>query len=321
MTKTANGTYTDQQLILAARLYYIEGLSQAEIATFVRVSQSKVSRMLAIARERGLVQISVPEYDSRNSKMETALKKRFGVDAVVVRAIPGIEMRPLRQIVGYFASRAVRGWFRSDRLVLLAGGRTMQSLIEQMQPEQRVHGLKVAQGMGHIDATPGPYDAAELCRFMARAWGGSVVSLNAPLLFPDRESCQRFVRLPQIQTALKRAATADIAIVGVGTLEESVLIERKIYTRAEVAELNKADASGEMLGRFYTERGLECRTGLRDRTLSVDLQEFKKIPRRAGIAVGVAKARAVTAAVRGGLLNTVITEESCAASMLGSSIN
>jgi DNA-binding transcriptional regulator LsrR (DeoR family) len=272
--------------------------------------------MLAIARERGLVRISVPEYESRNGKLEAALKKKFGVEAVIVRAIPGLEARPLRQLVGYFASRAVREWFHSEGLLLLAGGRTMQSLIEQMQPVPRVHGLKVAQGMGHIDSTPGPYDAAELCRFMARTWVGSVVSLNAPLLFPDRASCQQFVRLPQIQTALKQAATAGIAIVGIGTLEESVLIERKIYTRAEVAELTKAGAVGEMLGRFYTERGLECRTGLRDRTLSVDLQELRKIPRRAGIAVGAEKSRAVMAAVRGGLLNTVITEESCAASML-----
>ena len=45
--------YTDDILIVAARLYYIDNLPQNEIAKMVNVSQSKVSRMLGLARERG----------------------------------------------------------------------------------------------------------------------------------------------------------------------------------------------------------------------------------------------------------------------------
>src|SRR5688572_24255161 len=62
--------YTDEQLRLAARLYYIDGMGQTEVARFVNVSQSKVSRLLAQARERGIVRISVAEYEPRHSALE-----------------------------------------------------------------------------------------------------------------------------------------------------------------------------------------------------------------------------------------------------------
>ena len=34
--------YSDEQLRLAARLYYLDGLGQTEVAKFVKVSQAKV---------------------------------------------------------------------------------------------------------------------------------------------------------------------------------------------------------------------------------------------------------------------------------------
>ncbi|MBS1815019.1 MAG: transcriptional regulator [Acidobacteria bacterium] len=309
-------TYTDQQLILAARLYYIDGMSQAEIGTFVRVSQSKVSRMLAIAQQRGLVRISVPEYESRNKALETSLRKRFDVEAIVVHSIPGVEVKPLRQILGYFAAPVVRQWFQPRSLIVLAGGRTVQPLVEQMQPVDGISGLRVAQGMGHIDATPGPFDAAELCRSFARAWNGSVLSLNAPLLFPDKESCQKFMRLPQIQDVLRTIARADVALVGIGTLEQSVLVDRAIYSKSELNELRHAEAAGEIFGRFYDHRGVECRTSLRDRTLSLELNQLRQITRRVGVVVGADRAPAVAAAIKGNLINTLVIDEAGATALL-----
>ena len=115
--------------ILAARLYFLDGLGQVEIGKIVNVSQAKVSRMLATARERGLVRITVPEYDSRSGGLEDKLKSALGVEAVVIRAIPGLKTEELRQTIGYFAApvrerldHVGRGSWRSP-----AGGRSRPS--------------------------------------------------------------------------------------------------------------------------------------------------------------------------------------------------
>ncbi|MHB1828524.1 MAG: sugar-binding transcriptional regulator [Steroidobacteraceae bacterium] len=292
-------------------------MSQAEIATFVRVSQPKISRMLALAQQRGLVRISVPEYESRNPELEKALAKAFSIDAVVIHSIGGIEMTPLRHIMGYFAGPVIGKWIRANSLVVLSGGRAVEALIEQMQPGQLIPDLRIAPGMGHIDSMPGSYDASELCRDLARRWQGSVLSLNGPLIFPDDGSYQEVIRLPQIQEVLRAVAKANVLIFGVGAMHNSLLFERALFSRAEIAGLVDAGAVGEVLGRFYNAKGVECQTALRNRTLSIDLAKLRRISRRIAVVVGADRTAAVRGAIRGKLFNTLVTEESCAEALLG----
>ncbi|MBP7977695.1 MAG: hypothetical protein KA122_12815, partial [Verrucomicrobia bacterium] len=80
--------YSDEQLRLAARLYYVDGLGQREVARLAKVSQAKVSRLLAAARERGIVHISVAEYKPHNKKLEHALRREFGFRTVAVIKTP-----------------------------------------------------------------------------------------------------------------------------------------------------------------------------------------------------------------------------------------
>ena len=309
-------SYTNQQLILAARLYYLEGMSQAEIATFVRVSQPKVSRMLAIAQQRGIVRVSVPEYESRNPELEKALAKAFSIDAVVIHNIGGEELIPLRHIMGYFAAPVVGKWLRAHSLIVLSGGRSVQALVEQMQPVQPTSNLRIATGMGHIDSMPGSYDASELCRDLAKRWQGSVLSLNGPLVFPDEGSCQEVMRLPQIQEVLRAVVKANVLIFGVGAMHNSLVFERNLFTRAEISGLMNAGAVGEVLGRFYNAKGVECETALRNRTLSIDLAKLHGIAKRIAVVVGVDRTAAVLGAIRGKVLNMLVTEESCAEALL-----
>src|SRR5512136_2473620 len=92
--------YSDEQLRLAARLYYVDGMGQAEVARFVKVSQPKVSRLLALARERGIVRISVAEYEPRHQALERDLCKRFKlVAAAVIRTVPGLTAEEVRRTV------------------------------------------------------------------------------------------------------------------------------------------------------------------------------------------------------------------------------
>ncbi|MFM1746963.1 MAG: hypothetical protein RLZZ188_629, partial [Verrucomicrobiota bacterium] len=62
--------YSDDQLRMLARLYYVDGLGQLEVARLAKVSQAKVSRLLALARERGIVRITVADYDPRHPELE-----------------------------------------------------------------------------------------------------------------------------------------------------------------------------------------------------------------------------------------------------------
>src|SRR4051812_37358014 len=125
--------YSDDRLRLVARLYYLDGLGQSEVAQFARVSQAKVSRLLAIAKERGIVRITVADYEPRRRELEDRLCKRFNLSsATVIKSTDGIEGTDLRRAVGHFGAAAVEGLIQPQDVVALAGGRTIHELVKHL---------------------------------------------------------------------------------------------------------------------------------------------------------------------------------------------
>ena len=303
--------------MLAARLYFLDGLPQARIGKLMNVSQAKVSRMLALARERGLVRISVPEYEPRDRELEEALGRALGVESIVIRSVPGLRAVDLRQAVGYFGAPFVVEWMGKARTVAISGGRTMQVLIEHLKEPGPPTPIEVVQAMGNIDPSPGPYDAGELGRTLARRWHGTFLTLNTPAFLPDAETCARLLGLDQIRRVMGRLEGADLALVGVGTPGNSIFVERGLFGPDDLAALRGAGAVGEILGRFYTRAGEECPTPLRDRVVSLGLDRLRSVAKRVGVVAGADRAGAVLAAIRGGLLNALAIDESGAKALLG----
>lgn len=306
------------QLALVARLYYVDGLSQADVARLSGVSQSKISRMLALARERGIVQISVPEYDPRRPELERRLCGELELsNALVIRARPGQTGADLRHAVGYFAAPVVAGMLKARSTVAVGGGRSIQSLVEQMTPMEGSTGTVFAQAMGNVDSSPGPYDALELCRTLARRWKGVFHTLSTPALLPDAETCRRVLDLAQVRAVLDRILGADLAIVGIGTPEQSVFIERKVLGPVEIDQVKKAGAVGEILGRFYDWTGAEVRTPLRDRVVGMGFDDLRSVRCVLAVVAGGNRADAIRAAVRGGLVKSLVIDEQGALALLG----
>jgi len=301
--------YSDEQLRLAARLYYVDGLGQREVARLAKVSQAKVSRLLAAARERGIVHISVAEYKPHNKKLEHALRREFGFRTVaVIKTPPGATDDDARRAVGYFGASVVAGLLPRKAVVAIAGGRTIRDLVRHLA-EDPARRLEVVQAMGNIDSHVGSEDALELGRVLARRSGGSFVTLNSPAFVSDRKTRDAFLALPPIRSVHQRLAEAQVALVGVGTLDNSVFAARGVLTPRDIAGLDACGAVGEICGRFFDRNGQECDSPWRDRVVSISLEQLRRIPRVIGIVAGGDRSVAITAAARGGLLKALVTEE------------
>ncbi len=308
--------FTDDQLRLAARLYYLDGLGQAEVARFVKVSQAKVSRLLTAARERGIVKISVAEYEPRDAALEKKLRKSFRLDSVaVMKTVPGVTSADARRATGHFGAAFVQSLIPAGSTVAIAGGRTMRELVA-MLPEAPVNDLTVIQAMGSIDATITAVDALELGRAMAQRWAGRFITLNTPAFVPDRRTRDAFLALDQLRAVWQRFRTVDVALIGVGTLDNSVFVERGVLAESDIAALKKSGAIGEIFGRFFDARGRECATPWSERVISMSLDQLKKVPQVIGVVSGADRSTALAAAIRGGLLKSLVIDDIGARALL-----
>lgn len=307
---------SDDVVTSVARLYYLDGLGQQEIAGMIGVSRSTISRLLTAARDRGIVRISVAHYDPRDATLERMLCDRFELrHAVVIRAL-GRTAETVRRAVGYYAAAAVADRFQPGQTVGLAGGRTLYELIHALATDHPPTKPRVVQLMGNIGPTTSAIDAIELSRVLASRFDGTFYTLNAPAFASDRRTRDVFVNHEHIRTVWNLFDSLDLALVGIGSLDESAFVERGVLTAADFAKLRGAGATGEICGRFYDRTGRECDTDYRDRVISVELAELRRCHEVIGVTNGPRRARAVLAALNGHLVNSLVIDQQGAEALL-----
>lgn len=310
--------YSDDRLRLIARLYHLDGLGQQEVARFTGMSQAKVSRLLSLARERGIVRISVADYEPRRPDLEERLRTRFGLAAaVVIKAGDCLDGAGLRRAVGHFGAAAAADLIAPRDIVAVAGGRTIQELVQHL-PAHGNRGLTVVQAMGSVDSTISQVDAQEVGRVVAQRLGGSFLSLNTPAFIPEKRTRDALVALEQVRNVHGHLDRAQVALVGLGTLENSVFVERGTLDEAMVRDLRRAGAVGEVCGRFLDARGQECATAWRDRVIGVTLPQLRRIPQVVAIVSGADRTSALLAGIAGGLIKSLVIDELGADALLGS---
>lgn len=298
-------------------MYYLDGLGQSEIANIVGVSRSTVSRLLTHARERGIVRISVDEYDPRDREAEAALVERFGLRrAVVIREMGTTVPANVRREVGYFAAPVVAEVIRGKPLVGLAGGRTLCELVHAIEPGQRGGHPTFVQLMGSIGSSPDRIDGSELCRALARRFDGTFQVLNSPAFAQDQRARDLFLSHGEIQAVWTMFGRLDLALVGVGSLEESAFYQRNVLKPEDLEEARAAGAVGEICGRFFDARGRECNTSLRHRAISIGLEEVRACPEVMVVVSGAGRAQALHAAIAGNLVTSIVSDQAAARSLL-----
>jgi DNA-binding transcriptional regulator LsrR (DeoR family) len=306
----------DDRLRLIARLYHLDGLGQSEVARFARISQAKVSRLLALARARGIVRISVSDYEPRRRELEAQLQARFELTTVaVIKAGGSATAADLRRCVGHFGAAVVDALLQPRDVVALAGGRTLHELVHHL-PESGAKALTVVQAMGSVDSNVSVFDAPEVGRVLVRRLGGVLHSLNAPAFIPEKSTRDALLELEQVRSVHQHLGRARVALVGLGTLANSVFVERGTLDAAMLRDLRRAGAVGEVCGRFFDARGNECATAWRDRVIGVTLAQLRRIPLVVAIVSGADRTAAIEAAVRGGLIKALVIDETGAAALL-----
>ena len=114
-------------LIKAARMYFLDGRSQDDVARVLGTSRSNVSRMLSAARAQGIVEIRVHDQTSRAPELEQALRERFKLAHVRVAAF-----RPGADVPGGAGDLAAQWLDESlrDGMVLgLSSGTSLQAMV------------------------------------------------------------------------------------------------------------------------------------------------------------------------------------------------
>jgi DNA-binding transcriptional regulator LsrR (DeoR family) len=307
---------SDDLLRMTAQLYYLDGLDQTQVAEIVGISRSQISRMLARAREKGIVRITVEDFDPRQPALEQALCAAFGLKHAFVIRVLGSEAGRVRKTVAHFGAPLVQGLLQPNSLVGIAGGRSLFDLLQQFSPSDGQRGVGVLQLMGNLSPDVHSTDSAELAHLLAHTLGGPLYTMNAPIYVADPQARRSFTEHAHVQAVMKMYQSLQTALIGIGSLDDSFFIERNILPAGDLARLNASGAVGETCGRFYDQAGKECDLDFREQVLSISFETLRQVPEVIGVASGARKLVAIYPALRSGLIKSLLTDEITAAALL-----
>jgi len=315
---TPRGADRRDFLIETAKLYYEQGLSQEDIARRFGISRSSVSLALKACREQKIVEIRIQDSPTALLRLQLELEERFRLfRAVVVPAEPDPEGAKAR--VGQAAASLLEVELGDGLRVGLSWGTTLFQVVRQVRP-LGLSGSEVIQLHGGLGAEDPAIDACGLAQSLAEKLHGRYRIIQAPISVGSREMRDLLVREPGIAETLRLAAKADLALFGVGSNAPALssLVRTGYLSAAQSRQLLAAGALGTVCGLHLDARGRPFPCPWNERVVGIDAEALLRIPRRIGVAAGQGKAEAVRAALLGGLINTLVTDEGLARILLES---
>jgi deoxyribonucleoside regulator len=308
-------------LVRAAELYYEDNKTQDEIGSLLRVTRWKVGRLLAKAREDGIVRIEIVHPRARRSSLERELCERFDLADAVVAPGDGAAGEPVGEAavlerVSLAAADYLQALRPVPRVLGVSWGRTLDAVATRL-PDGWATGVDVVQINGAVGPERGGSTAASTAVTIASRAGGRATLLPSPAILERRETRLAIEADRSVSSVLTLAGTASAYLYGAGVAgDDSILVESGFLTRSDIASLVARGAVGDVVGRFIDAEGVIVDSELDDRTVGLGLDALRAASTSIAVIAGVAKHRIARAVVGSGLCTIIVTDEQTALSLL-----
>lgn len=299
--------------IRAAWLYYVHGLTQAQVAQHLGMSRVKVHRLIARAHQQNWVKVFVEGSTAEGIALEQQLKHDFALDycCVAPAAVDGAAAADARfRSVGAAGALYLHQYLEQHprASVGVGHGRTLAAVADALPKLLRPRAQFVSiLGSLTRHSTANPFDV--IYRFAERT-GGAGYFVPAPFFVDSVDDAEIFRSQRMVQTVLELARTTNLVLVGIGNLRNAPAIyepERKALAALGIV--------GELLGQFLDRDGQVVDCDMAQRSISLRLEALRGRSVVA-IAEGLDKVVAIRATLRSGLVTGLITDELTARAVL-----
>ena len=302
-------------LIKVANMYYIENMKQSDIAKKLGVERTTISKYLKRAMEQGIVSISIA--NDNYEDLEAAMEKRFGLKEAFI--VPkSYDIQAVKQNMARAGLNLLRRIVANNQVIGIAWGTTIRELTRYAEQEKLpildADFVPLDGGPENINSE---FHVNTLCYELARAFGARSHYIYAPAITRTVEIRQAIVQDVNYEKISAFWDKLDIGIVGIGAqVKSSNLVWMGDFGREAIESLTKTGAVGEICSIFFDINGNAVKTDFNDRIIAVGLERLKNLKYSIGMATSREKVPAIMGALRGHIINVLITDEMTAKILL-----
>lgn len=311
-TETVNAE--DQLNIRIAWYYYVNNMTQQQIADRLGITRVRVNKALATCRETGVVQIRINSPLASCIELEERIQERFGLERVTVVPSPD-DPSTIFRVLGVGVAPSIEDYLVDGCIIAVGWGRTLRQAVRELQGRAlpNMTAVSLLGGLHYGSAN----NTVEIASSLAGLFGGSYYYLAAPVFAPSEPYRDMILAEASVQDVLGKARQADLALLTVGDLSErSLMLELGLVNPEDARSLRAAGAVGDLLGRWLDRDGIEVNHPLNRRAISLDLEDLRKIGKVVLVSGGPYKAEIIRAVLLRNVVHELVIDESAAQQLL-----
>ena len=299
----------------AGWLYFIAGNTQEEIARKLDVSRPTAQRLVSLALSERLITFRLDHPIAACMELSARLSDRFGLSFCEIAPADPTSENTFVGIAESAASFIEQKLNASAPMVMAIGtGRTLRAAVELM-PRMICHQHKLVSLVGHI-SMQGSASFYDVLARLSDLTAAPHFPMPLPVVVRSGDEREQLQRLEPVLRVLDLAHNAAVSVVGIGRMDEEAQLHADGFISAEeLTEMRRLGAVGEVTGWAFDAAGRIIKGGTNDRLTSAP----RPIPPKqlvVGVAQGTGKVLPILAALRGKVINGLITNETTARSLL-----
>ena len=295
-------------------LYHVEGLTQNDIATQLGISRVMVVRLLADARRRNEVRITIAAPLIDVLLLEREVETRFGINRVIVAPCADPDADPVK-VIAAAAGNFISGEMRAGMTVGVGWGRTLFNTLPFITGAT-LDDFRVVSLLGGIAAAR-RFNPAEFAWQFAELFQGEGFLIPAPAVVDSPETKHALLERCGLSAIFEMADKLDMALLSCGGISSMTTSYRTGYlSEADRRSLIEAGAIGDVLYNFIDQNGDLVDHEVNSRVISVNLARLRRTPERVLISGGKDKLNAIRATIRTIGPTTLVTDEQTAKALL-----
>jgi len=315
-------SYVDESLkVRISRMYYYKGMTKQEIAQRLRISRFRVARLLDQARDEGIVRIQVIEPTTTAAEVEEQLEERFGLQRAIVVKTGSQSEQIIKETVGRAAAECLVDILKDGDVLGIAWGTTVNEVVKALPPRLDVD-IKVVQITGGLNQMAININAIDLTRRVAEICGAEYYLLHAPAMVSSVAARQALLTDSGIERTFSMFDKVNVALTGIGALSPELISTYSTYYKAgyikddDLKLLKRNRVVGDIFAHFFDIKGRICDAELEGRIIGMSTAQLKNVQCSIGVAGGLHKSLAILGALRGKLINFLITDYATAKDIL-----
>ena len=297
----------------AVWLYFVEGHTQNEIANMLGLNRVAVVRLIADARRRNEVRISISAPLAELSGIEQAMQVRYGIARVIAAPVSTAGIDPVK-VIAAAAGSYIKPRCAPAMTVGVGWGRTLYNSLPFIAG-RTLEDFRVVSLLGGIAAAR-RFNPAEFAWQFAELFQGEGYLIPAPAIVDSPETKHALLEHCGLAEIFQMADHLDVVLLSVGSMSGLTTSYRMGHvSEAERRELVAAGAVGDLLYNFIDEDGQTVDHPVNRRVMSVDIPRLRRTPERVLVSGGVDKLPVLRGAIKALSPTVLITDELTAAAL------